>query len=77
MPTIEKLLNADWKEKLLDKSTVGTGQLKGQLLVGHWLEKFSVEIVGVIFLFFKNLAKLGEKETNKKKHITEVFHNIS
>uniref|UniRef100_A0A3Q3WL53 HMG box domain-containing protein n=1 Tax=Mola mola TaxID=94237 RepID=A0A3Q3WL53_MOLML len=29
MPTIEKLLNADWKEKLLDKSTVGTGQLKG------------------------------------------------
>lgn len=31
MPTIEKLLNADWKEKLLDKSTVGAGQLKGQL----------------------------------------------
>lgn len=30
MPTIEKLLNADWKEKLLDKSTVGAGQLKGQ-----------------------------------------------
>ncbi|KAM9409285.1 transcription factor SOX-13 [Pholidichthys leucotaenia] len=29
MPTIEKLLNADWKEKLLDKSTVGTGILKG------------------------------------------------
>ncbi|XP_078032033.1 transcription factor SOX-13 isoform X4 [Epinephelus lanceolatus] len=29
MPTIEKLLNADWKEKLLDKSTVGAGQLKG------------------------------------------------
>ncbi|XP_028302592.1 transcription factor SOX-13 isoform X3 [Gouania willdenowi] len=29
MPTIEKLLNTDWKEKLLDKSTVGTGQLKG------------------------------------------------
>ncbi|XP_028262764.1 transcription factor SOX-13 isoform X2 [Parambassis ranga] len=29
MPTIEKLLNADWKEKLLDKSTVGPGQLKG------------------------------------------------
>ncbi|XP_075997116.1 transcription factor SOX-13 isoform X3 [Genypterus blacodes] len=28
MPTIEKLLNADWKEKLLDKSTVGAGQLK-------------------------------------------------
>ncbi|XP_047195281.1 transcription factor SOX-13 isoform X3 [Hippoglossus stenolepis] len=31
MPTIEKLLNADWKEKLLDKSTVRAGQLKGQL----------------------------------------------
>jgi len=31
MPTIEKLLNADWKEKLLDKSTVGAGQLKGQI----------------------------------------------
>ncbi|MED6253233.1 hypothetical protein ATANTOWER_024821 [Ataeniobius toweri] len=31
MPTIEKLLNADWKEKLLDKSSVGAGQLKGQL----------------------------------------------
>lgn len=30
MPTIEKLLNADWKEKLLDKSA-GAGQLKGQL----------------------------------------------
>ena len=30
MPTIEKLLNADWKEKLLDKSSVGAGQLKGQ-----------------------------------------------
>ncbi|XP_047439851.1 transcription factor SOX-13-like isoform X2 [Mugil cephalus] len=29
MPTIEKLLNADWKEKLLDKSTAGAGQLKG------------------------------------------------
>ncbi|XP_026024788.1 transcription factor SOX-13 isoform X2 [Astatotilapia calliptera] len=29
MPTIEKLLNADWKDKLLDKSTVGSGQLKG------------------------------------------------
>lgn len=29
MPTIEKLLNVDWKEKLLDKSTVGAGQLKG------------------------------------------------
>ncbi|XP_068598657.1 transcription factor SOX-13 [Brachionichthys hirsutus] len=31
MPTIEKLLNAEgcWKEKLLDKSTVGAGQLKG------------------------------------------------
>ncbi|XP_043978244.1 transcription factor SOX-13-like isoform X1 [Gambusia affinis] len=29
MPTIEKLLNADWKEKLLDKSSVGAGQLKG------------------------------------------------
>ncbi|XP_035486556.1 transcription factor SOX-13-like isoform X2 [Scophthalmus maximus] len=29
MPTIEKLLNADWKEKLLDKSTVGAGQQKG------------------------------------------------
>lgn len=29
MPTIEKLLNADWKEKLLDKSTMGAGQLKG------------------------------------------------
>ncbi|XP_074527271.1 transcription factor SOX-13 isoform X2 [Halichoeres trimaculatus] len=29
MPTIEKLLNADWKEKLLDKSTGGSGQLKG------------------------------------------------
>ncbi|XP_029286571.1 transcription factor SOX-13 isoform X2 [Cottoperca gobio] len=29
MPTFEKLLNADWKEKLLDKSTVGAGQLKG------------------------------------------------
>uniref|UniRef100_A0A3Q3NMG6 SRY-box transcription factor 13 n=2 Tax=Mastacembelus armatus TaxID=205130 RepID=A0A3Q3NMG6_9TELE len=29
MPTIEKLLNTDWKEKLLDKSTVGAGQLKG------------------------------------------------
>ncbi|XP_041639640.1 transcription factor SOX-13-like isoform X2 [Cheilinus undulatus] len=29
MPTIEKLLNADWKEKLLDKSTGGAGQLKG------------------------------------------------
>uniref|UniRef100_UPI0037E7923D transcription factor SOX-13 n=1 Tax=Semicossyphus pulcher TaxID=241346 RepID=UPI0037E7923D len=29
MPTIEKLLNTDWKEKLLDKSTGGTGQLKG------------------------------------------------
>ncbi|XP_067360223.1 transcription factor SOX-13-like isoform X3 [Channa argus] len=29
MPTIENLLNADWKEKLLDKSTVGAGQLKG------------------------------------------------
>lgn len=32
IPTIEKLLNADWKEKLLDKSTVVPGQLKGQLL---------------------------------------------
>lgn len=32
IPTIEKLLNADWKEKLLDKSTVVAGQLKGQLL---------------------------------------------
>lgn len=31
MPTIEKLLSADWKEKLLDKSTVGAGQLRGQL----------------------------------------------
>lgn len=30
MPTIEKLLNTDWKEKLLDKSTVEAGQLKGQ-----------------------------------------------
>lgn len=29
MPTIEKLLNSDWKEKLLDKSSVGAGQLKG------------------------------------------------
>ncbi|XP_008318704.1 transcription factor SOX-13 isoform X2 [Cynoglossus semilaevis] len=29
MPTIEKLLNTDWKEKLLDKSTAGPGQLKG------------------------------------------------
>ncbi|XP_061584155.1 transcription factor SOX-13-like [Cololabis saira] len=29
MPTIEKLLNADWKEKLLDKSPVGAGHLKG------------------------------------------------
>ncbi|XP_034388655.1 transcription factor SOX-13-like isoform X3 [Cyclopterus lumpus] len=29
MPTIEKLLNADWKEKLLDKSTVEAGRLKG------------------------------------------------
>ncbi|XP_062250635.1 transcription factor SOX-13-like isoform X2 [Platichthys flesus] len=29
MPTIEKLLNANWKEKLLDKSPVGAGQLKG------------------------------------------------
>ncbi|XP_071397800.1 transcription factor SOX-13 isoform X1 [Centroberyx affinis] len=29
MPTIEKLLNADWREKLLDKSAVGAGQLKG------------------------------------------------
>ncbi|XP_069027080.1 transcription factor SOX-13 isoform X2 [Embiotoca jacksoni] len=29
MPTIEKLLNVDWKEKLLDKSTAGAGQLKG------------------------------------------------
>ncbi|XP_041835859.1 transcription factor SOX-13-like isoform X2 [Melanotaenia boesemani] len=29
MPTIEKLLNADWKEKLLDKSSAGAGQLKG------------------------------------------------
>ncbi|XP_013879154.1 transcription factor SOX-13 isoform X2 [Austrofundulus limnaeus] len=30
MPTIEKLLNADWKEKFLDKSPVGAGQqLKG------------------------------------------------
>uniref|UniRef100_H3C721 SRY-box transcription factor 13 n=1 Tax=Tetraodon nigroviridis TaxID=99883 RepID=H3C721_TETNG len=29
IPTIEKLLNADWKEKLLDKSTVVAGQLKG------------------------------------------------
>uniref|UniRef100_A0A096MBG9 SRY-box transcription factor 13 n=1 Tax=Poecilia formosa TaxID=48698 RepID=A0A096MBG9_POEFO len=29
MPTIEKLLNTDWKEKLLDKSSVGAGQLKG------------------------------------------------
>ncbi|KAM4581751.1 transcription factor SOX-13 isoform 2-T2 [Fundulus diaphanus] len=28
MPTFEKLLNTDWKEKLL-KSTVGIGQLKG------------------------------------------------
>lgn len=32
MPTIEKLLNTDWKEKLLDKSAVGAGQLKGQRL---------------------------------------------
>lgn len=30
MPTIEKLLNTDWKEKLLDKSAGGAGQLKGQ-----------------------------------------------
>ncbi|KAM6927335.1 transcription factor SOX-13 [Xenentodon cancila] len=29
MPTIEKLLNADWKDKLLDKSAVGAGQLRG------------------------------------------------
>ncbi|XP_031731767.1 transcription factor SOX-13 isoform X3 [Anarrhichthys ocellatus] len=29
MPTIEKLLNADWKEKLLDKSTVEAARLKG------------------------------------------------
>nr|XP_020476215.1 transcription factor SOX-13 isoform X2 [Monopterus albus] len=29
MPTIEKLLTTDWKEKLLDKSTVGEEQLKG------------------------------------------------
>lgn len=29
IPTIEKLLNADWKEKLLDKSTAVAGQLKG------------------------------------------------
>ncbi|KAM6980982.1 transcription factor SOX-13 isoform 1-T6 [Aplochiton taeniatus] len=29
MPTIEKLLNGDWKEKLLDKSSLGGGQLKG------------------------------------------------
>ncbi|XP_029907900.1 transcription factor SOX-13 isoform X2 [Myripristis murdjan] len=29
MPTIEKLLNTDWREKLLDKSAVGAGQLKG------------------------------------------------
>ncbi|TNN44444.1 Transcription factor SOX-13 [Liparis tanakae] len=29
MPTIEKLLNADWKEKLLDRSTVEAGRLKG------------------------------------------------
>ncbi|XP_075880534.1 transcription factor SOX-13 isoform X2 [Nelusetta ayraudi] len=29
MPTIEKLLNTDWKEKLLDKSAGGAGQLKG------------------------------------------------
>lgn len=33
IPTIEKLLNADWKEKLLDKSTAVAGQLKGQLLL--------------------------------------------
>ncbi|XP_065811427.1 transcription factor SOX-13 isoform X2 [Labrus bergylta] len=29
MPTIEKLLNVDWKEKLLDKSSGWAGQLKG------------------------------------------------
>ncbi|XP_067088831.1 transcription factor SOX-13-like isoform X1 [Osmerus mordax] len=29
MPTIEKLLSAEWREKLLDKSSLGGGQLKG------------------------------------------------
>uniref|UniRef100_A0AAV2M3B9 Uncharacterized protein n=1 Tax=Knipowitschia caucasica TaxID=637954 RepID=A0AAV2M3B9_KNICA len=29
MPTIEKLLNTDWKEKLLDKGSAAEGQLKG------------------------------------------------
>ncbi|XP_037346056.2 transcription factor SOX-13-like isoform X2 [Pungitius pungitius] len=29
MPTIEKLLNSNWKEKLLDKSSVEAGRLKG------------------------------------------------
>lgn len=29
MPTIEKLLNTDWKEKLLDKGSAAGGQLKG------------------------------------------------
>ncbi|XP_072307761.1 transcription factor SOX-13 isoform X2 [Eucyclogobius newberryi] len=29
MPTIEKLLNTDWKEKLLDKSAAAGGPLKG------------------------------------------------
>nr|XP_046240809.1 transcription factor SOX-13-like isoform X2 [Scatophagus argus] len=29
MPAVEKLLNADWKEKPLDKSSMGAGQLKG------------------------------------------------
>uniref|UniRef100_A0A8C6TK93 SRY-box transcription factor 13 n=1 Tax=Neogobius melanostomus TaxID=47308 RepID=A0A8C6TK93_9GOBI len=29
MPTIEKLLNTDWKEKLLDKGSAAGGQLRG------------------------------------------------
>lgn len=50
IPTIEKLLNADWKEKLLDKSAVVAGQLKGQLLHAISLHSAPLKHFGVFQL---------------------------
>lgn len=33
MPTIEKLLSSDWKERLLGKSPMETNEVKGEHLI--------------------------------------------
>lgn len=42
MPTIEKLLSSDWKERLLGRNTAESKEVKGGIHLHHWKDRKSV-----------------------------------